>query len=204
MNRMIGMLSLAVALAVAGCGGKSSSDAPDTSSPSASASPAPSDSGEAPAETSPTATTPSVSPASGPLIDGIQVSFHVPTGWQEDKGDPTSYRAFSCDRLAVSGELFETFSNNRWPNANPKSLDIEVASLIKSSSEHWHRLPNVTIAGLTFYHVVAPSDGGFSERYGSLLNKRNIDFDITWITVRTTPAQRRQLTDQILASLTVK
>lgn len=199
MNKLAAALCVLLGGSAVGCGSNAPATAPDSPESSAST-----HTSSLP-PTSP-APTPSVEPASGTLIDGIQVTFHLPQGWRQDPAEKSWQRSFSGEQVGGIGNLFESFSNNTWPNANPQSLAEEVKRTRRFdlTPKHWRRLPDLTIAGLPAYHLVATSRNLTEERYGTLLNKRNIVFDLNWLTVASTPTQRRRLTDQILASVQVK
>lgn len=216
MNRSTAVLCLTLtaltALATAtvtgcGSGGHATPRDPVVSSPASSVSSSASTSGDAGSASLPsTGATPSVMAASGPVIDGVQVSFHVPPGWKQTPGEVRWEHRFGDDTLGASGELTEQLWPSDSAEATPAALDQMVAATkdAASADTHWRRLPDVTVAGLPFYHLVATGGGEVEEQYGSLLRHHEVVFDLTWLTDSSTASQRRTLTAQILASVAVK
>lgn len=201
MKRVLAGLSLTLLATVTGCGNAAPTASPDSTA----SSPTATTTAGAP---SPTATSqepsPRVAPATGPLIDGVVVSFHVPPGWTKSPGVVKWQHAALNARLAANVDLTEQPWSHGGPS--PQMFD-EIVSVTKADADsdtHWRRLPDLTIAGLPFFHLRAHPMGDLAEQYGTIVKQREVVFEFSWLADSSTPAQQRRLTDQMLASVTLK
>lgn len=205
MHRSIAGICVSLAVLAAGCGSNTptvSSNGSSTVSPAASSSAA---TGVASPTTTATSA-PSVAPASGPLVNGVQVTFHIPQGWKQTSGEVSWERRFEDVRLEGSGQLLEMWWPSKFAEASPQALNDLVADAKDraTSDTHWRRMSNLTIAGLPFYHLHARPLGDVAEEYGTMLHHRQLVFSFSWLAGGSTPAQQRRLTAQILASVALK
>lgn len=207
MHRSIAGICVGLAVLVAGCGSNAPGSAPvsDPSSSSGSQSSAPAG-GASPSPATTPSSAPGVAPASGPLVTGVQVTFHIPQGWKQTPGEVSWERRFENVRLEGSGQLLEMTWPSKFAEASPRALNELVgdAKDRATSDTHWHRLPNLTIAGLPFYHLRARPLGDAAEEYGTMLHHRQLVFSFYWLAGGSTPAQQRKLTAQVLASVRLR
>lgn len=191
-TRLLGTRLAAVAgvLLLSGCAGDDSNAAPadpTASGTTASSSPAPAE------ET----TDPRPTPASGPRLDGGDVSIQAPEGWVRADSLMDFIHVAEPRRGLGDVQLAET------PGTSTGATTDQLARIALDTSvpDNARRLPDVTFDGVDFYHVAGstPSDLHVTE-YGAdhlgrfVTVKFNLDHDIP-------AAERRAIIASVMASL---
>jgi hypothetical protein len=178
-----------LALALGAC----SDDDPDdpTTAPTASTSPSPT------ASTSPSESTePSVTPASGLLLDTGSATVNLPGGWKDNKnGYPNTY---SGSPVKSTGIQLITVVD--LAGASGYSLDERARdAMAQLPGSKLTRKPDIELDGVPAYHLVgtAPVRGPYEEvGTGSHGRAISISFSLNDYTA----AERREIVDSVIAS----
>lgn len=194
-----------VVLATAGCGdddpetGEGPDPSPPASSPGQSPGQSPSQSPGSPTSDPTAPSDPAVSPADGPLLALDHVSVRVPDTFREEP--PSNLLLVAEDpRTGVFIALSDTLQIGR-----PYSLDEQARARVRSALtiEPPEIQEPVTVAGEPMYHLSGPFErGSRMDEYGVALPAANIF--IRFVTPDDLPeAQRQELIDSVLATLTL-
>ena len=144
--------------------------------------------------------TPEVEPASGPDLTQTTLSVRAPRGWTLTKeGDPFSAQATDGLSSIFVTEI-EDFGDGL--------LDIGEQARIALDSGPYLQEPTVLepveIDGREWYHISGPTDRvRHIDAYGTSEAGVSYSVDISLDRATFTPAQRRELVDSVLASVTL-
>ena len=182
------------ALTLTACDGSTAdgtSPSPSSATPSGSGS----GSGSTPAE-------PTVTPATGPVMEISTVSMHVPEGWVKGDRVPLGEGALMHARGVVPAVAL-----NQIPYP-PKPLDQLAESFLRNASappKSSKVLDPVTVDGRQMFHVTWTDPSFTSEAFGLMDPDDPL---LVWIQVNfevgTPDAERKPLVDSVLATVTWK
>lgn len=179
--------TLCLALLVSGCGGDDDSEGDDPpASPSASAT----GSSEPTAPTSPT-----VEPATGPVLTLKGVSLNLPEGWHVDNDD-SNILVVGADK---DSDVLINLSS--FPSLDPNA---SIAALARSTQKTGGYpansvQPPATMAGRPAFHVAGEVAGDYTEEFG-LLNGGDI-VSVEFVFWNAPKAGRQELIDSVLATV---
>ncbi|MCB0906824.1 MAG: hypothetical protein KDB63_06870 [Nocardioidaceae bacterium] len=183
-TRLLAGLLVAVGLATAGCTGEG--DEP----PSPSGSAVTSNSSGSPTTASSSA---GPVPASGPWLRTDAFELRAPQGWSVDDSVPFSLRA---DELSTGSAIYV----GNLGDAPDRSLDDQVAASreIVPWTGRPHRLADITLDGVAFYHLVGEQAGQAGvEEFGAISRGTSVRLSFN---LGTGPEQRAELIDSVLAT----
>lgn len=140
---------------------------------------------------------PSVTPATGVLLDMPHATMNAPEGWKQlddflefgtEANPPTGIGAVRLTQLEFPGPQV--------------SVDLQAKSALQSRLGDMKREPDVEIAGLTFYHLSGtPNANSHLDAFGVLNDgfQTGIDFEFE---NKVPEAERQQIIDESLATFT--
>ena len=162
-TRLVAAVSAAaLVITLTACGGDDGGTSP-TESTSASASASPSVTAE-PSET------PSAAAATGPLLKIPGVQMTAPAGWELSDG----IVEFEAQAAPPTGPGSVQLVAIAFPGT-PPPLDKSAKLRQKTAGEGFKRLPDVEVAGETFYHLAGTSGSLVSDNLGTVAN----GYDVT-------------------------
>jgi hypothetical protein len=181
-------------LALAGC-------TDDDPKPGAGKSPSASVSASPTAESSEASPTgdasPSVTPATGVLLDMPHATMNAPKGWKQ----LDDFLEFGTEANPPTGTGAVRLTQLEFPGPQI-SVDLQAKSALQSRLGDMKREPDVEIAGLTFYHLSGtPNENSHLDAFGVLNDgyQTGIDFEFE---NKVPEAERQKIIDESLASFT--
>ncbi|WP_309648769.1 hypothetical protein [Nocardioides sp.] len=202
MKRSLGSLAgCAVLVLTSACSGGGDDPAPSTGSTGASPGESAPAAGEPTTEPSPEEPeTPEVEPASGPDLTQTNLSVRAPEGWTLTReGDPFSGQA-SEGLSSIFVTEIEDFGDG--------VLSIQQQAEIAQNSGSYLMKPKilepVEIDGREWYHVAGPTDRvRHVDAFGTSEDGLSYSVDIALNRATFSPAQRQELVDAVLASISI-
>lgn len=196
MTRLLGKVAVGAAGAVllTGCGGNSSSTPDATGSTAGSTSTQASD---PTSPSSPSSTSTSVAPATGRKLDVEGFSVRTPKGFDRELG------VLARNKVIVNSKTSDQIAAVYITSIGPVPLSEAVRLARRNSlgGDKLARLPDVEVAGQTFYRLAGkPGTGRYVEEYGAIVDGSLCALTFT---LRTEPAARKQIVASVLASFTL-
>lgn len=202
MKRSLGSLSVcAVLVLTPACSGGGDDPAPSsggTASNPAESAPAPDGPTDEPSPEEPE--TPEVEPASGPDLTQTNLTVRAPEGWMLTReGDPFSGQATEGLSSIFVTEIEDFGDGLLSTRQQAKIAQDSGAYLIRPKI-----LAPVRIDGREWYHVAGPTDRvRHVDAFGTSEDGLSYSVDISLNRATLTPAQRQELVDSVLASISI-
>ena len=185
---VVAIAALGLVLGLTGCNSDSSGGSDPTTSASSDSS------GTDPSETTSDSASPSVAPATGPVLEMPSASINAPKGYQATK----DIVDFSTD--ATSPDYTSSITLTALEYAGPTlPLDLLVKA-VKKNYKGYKRLPDQELDGVTFYHLSGLRDEYTTE---DVFSVRDSGYETTirfTLDRQMSPAEREQLIAESLAS----
>ena len=201
MSRALIAALVVCAVGLAGCSDDGSDAGPRTPTPTVTTPITTSTSPAAPSPSDPS-TSPGVEPATGDLLELDGMSLRVPEGW--DVVDRTDTGFTASRRVNVVHDTLDVRIQDNLGISEPLASTIEMRNDLQVFYERDPQVEQpVVIDGLKMFHLSGQvSDNFWAEAYGSDLGDHTIDVSFLF-GPKTSPAERREAVDSVLATVEI-